>query len=186
MARPIAADLADALSAQVVHPFMAVSIDFGGGSITRAWSGYGDLTIDGHTYTGVGLLGTISALPETSETKAVGVKLELSGVPLDSAAAALNANYQGRPVSIYIGALDDAHAIIATPYKVFGGQIDTMQLNTGQDSARISVAVESRLIDMERVRESRYTHEEQQRRFPGDRGFEYVAGMQEKEVVWGR
>jgi hypothetical protein len=41
------------------------------------------------------------------------------------------------------------------------------------------------LIDLNRAREWRYTHESQQQISPGDRGFEYVAGLQEREIRWG-
>ena len=45
---------------------------------------------------------------------------------------------------------------------------------------------ESRLIDLNRARNFRSTHEDQQQIFHGDLGFEYVAAIQDKEVSWGR
>jgi len=32
----------------------------------------------------------------------------------------------------------------------------------------------------------RYTDADQQSRFPGDKGLEYVPSMQDKQIVWGR
>jgi hypothetical protein len=50
----------------------------------------------------------------------------------------------------------------------------------------VSISYESRLIDLERSRESRYTNEDQQRAFPGDRGFEFVPSLQDLSLTWGR
>jgi hypothetical protein len=55
----------------------------------------------------------------------------------------------------------------------------------GAERCEIQITYESRLIDLNRAREWRYTHESQQQISPGDLGFEYVAGLQEREIRWG-
>jgi hypothetical protein len=54
------------------------------------------------------------------------------------------------------------------------------------ETATVSISYEGRLIDLERPRARRYTHDDQQIDFPGDRGFEYVPTLQEWNGVWGR
>jgi hypothetical protein len=61
-----------------------------------------------------------------------------------------------------------------------------MKIDEGAESSAISVYVESRLIDLQRPRERRYTSESQKSRFPNDRGFEFVEDLQAKKFQWGR
>jgi hypothetical protein len=48
------------------------------------------------------------------------------------------------------------------------------------------LTAESRLIDLERSRERRYTSEDQKIDYPNDKGLEFIADLQDKEIVWGR
>ena len=50
----------------------------------------------------------------------------------------------------------------------------------------VTLTAESRLRDLERVRTRRYTDADQQSRFPGDKGLEYVPSLQDKQLIWGR
>lgn len=54
------------------------------------------------------------------------------------------------------------------------------------DTATITLSAESRMVTWDRPRTRRYNNEDQQSRYPGDRGFEYVAQMVEKSLIWGR
>jgi hypothetical protein len=67
----------------------------------------------------------------------------------------------------------------------FAGRLDVPTIMDGAERCEIQITYESRLIDLNRAREWRYTHESQQQISPGDRGFEYVAGLQEREIRWG-
>ena len=64
--------------------------------------------------------------------------------------------------------------------------MDQMQITEGADASQISLSVESRLIDLERVRVRRYTSEDQKSRFPSDLAFQFVNDLQDKEIFWGR
>ena len=193
--RDLPAPLHSEVEQPSVHAFIAVEITFAAptpsnpaGAVSRAWTGYTDLVINGQTYRGIGDFGRIGTIPQTSENKAVGIQLTLSGVPTDVIAAALNQNYQGRPCNVYFGALEEqptGRAIVGAPYKIFGGRVDTMTLEEAKETASITINVESQLIDMDRVREGRYTDADQQAIHMGDTGLEYVPGLQEKEILWG-
>ena len=64
--------------------------------------------------------------------------------------------------------------------------MDTMGIEDTGDTANISLTAESRLIDLERSRERRYTSEDQKIDYPNDKGLEFIADLQDKEIVWGR
>ena len=64
--------------------------------------------------------------------------------------------------------------------------MDQMTIAEGPETSTIALSVESRLIDLERIRTRRYTSEDQKRRFPGDLGLDFVNSIQDKELFWGR
>jgi hypothetical protein len=68
---------------------------------------------------------------------------------------------------------------------VFEGRMDQMQVRKAGDTCEIRISLESNLIDLNRSRERRYTHEDQQSDYSGDKGFEYVVSLQNKRVTWG-
>jgi hypothetical protein len=184
MARSLSAGMVTEITAESLRPFIAVEIEFEEGT-TRAWSGYGSVTIEGEEYFGVGTFASIGAINESTENKAVGVQLRLSGIPPELIATALSENYQGNPCTIYLGALTDEHEVIASPYVLFKGQIDAMNISEDSESATITLTAENRMIDLERARVRRYTSEDQKIDFPNDKGLEYVPSIQEYEVLWG-
>lgn len=184
--RDLTAGMAAAVTAPVIAPIMLAEALFDSGPV-RLWSGYGELSWAGLTWYGTGHLLSVSTIAETQELRATGATFALSGIPSDMVGLALREPYQGRPVRLLFGALDvDTGVIIGDPYEVFGGRCDVMEITEGGDTATIEVAVESRLIDLERARERRYEHEDQQTEFPGDRGLEYVPAIQNQNIKWGR
>jgi hypothetical protein len=64
--------------------------------------------------------------------------------------------------------------------------MDIMKIDEGPESATIVLSLENRLIALDRSKERRYTHEDQQLSFPGDKGFEFVPDLQDKEIIWGK
>ena len=184
MARDLSSGVVSHITASSLRPFIAVEIEFEDG-FTRAWGGYGSIEIDGDEYLGVGTLGSIGSIAESTQNQATGLQLQLSGVPFELIASALNEQYQGNACNVYFGVLTDDHIVVASPYKIFSGRIDTMQVQEQSESATISVSVESRMIDLEKPRVRRYTPQDQAIDFTGDKGFDYVTSLQEVEIKWG-
>ena len=171
---------------QVVRPILLASFDFEE-SIDRAWSGFGQLEWDGHTWYGAGNLGKVSTIEETTELRATGASFQLSGIPADMIQKVSTYPVQGRKAKMYLGFIDaDFKTLIMDPVLIFDGRMDTSEIADGGDTATITLTAESRLRDLERSRTRRYTDADQQSRFPGDKGLEYVPSMQDKQIVWGR
>ena len=184
MARDLPTGMATALALPTVSPVFLVKIEWPTGTV-YAWNGYGEIIFDGNTYSGTGLLGTISEIRESRDGTANGVQLKLSGIPSGMIALALSGESQGKPAKVYFGLLDATAGFTITPYLVFDGVVDVCPIEDSGETASITVQLEKELID-NRTRGRRYTHEDQQIDFPGDLGFEYVAGLQNKEVTWGK
>jgi len=65
-------------------------------------------------------------------------------------------------------------------------RLDTMQITDGGETCTLAVAAENKLVILQRAKEARYTDEDQKARYPDDRGLEFVSGLQDREIVWGR
>ena len=162
--------------------FYGVELEFDSGTV-RLWNGTHDAVIEGETYTGTGSLLSISEVEETGEIAARGVSMSLSGLDNNFIYTALAENYQNRNARILFGTIENS---TYTAYTLFRGRMDVMTISEGADSATITITAENALIDLERPRISRYTSEDQKTKYPNDLGLDYVADLQDKEILWGR
>ena len=185
MSRSLTSAMESAVTADLVRPITLVQCAFDSGNL-NLWSGIGDLTVSGVDYVGAGSLLSIGEIAETSELSANGINVTLSGVSEPLITKARDEDYQGRELKVLLGAMDAANGVISNPIVVFSGFMDTMIIQDGESTATIQVTVENRLIEFERSRVRRYTAEDQKIDFPTDKGLEFVAEMEEKEIVWGR
>lgn len=186
MSRSLTAPMEAATLSGHICPILMVEALFDAGPV-RLWSGIGDLSWNGVTWIGGGNLLGIGQVEEASELRATGLDITLSGIPSDLLNLALVEPYQDRICNVFLGALDvQTGALLADPHLVFGGRMDIMQIDDGAETARITISVESRLIDLERPRERRYETADQQIDHPTDQFFRFVPATQDQEIVWGR
>ena len=189
MSRTLSSGMLGVTMADVVRPVYFVKMVFDSSDTSSPlllWSGLGDLAFGGETYTGVGDLLSIGEITETSDISATGINVALSGLQRAFIAIAIGYKYQGRPLTVFLGAFNDQGALIADPIIVFSGFMDTMTISEGAETSSISINVENKLVAFERSRVRRYTAEDQKIDHPNDKGFEFVTSIVEKEIIWGR
>jgi hypothetical protein len=174
------------------------------------WTGIGDTTIDGITYTGTGNLMQISSIKETAEIQAAGANLTLSGIPADMLSLALSVPYQGRIGKIKFGLIDADNNLLQleTAFNMllesgidiglenpeqsnvlvdmFVGYMDQMNIDESAETSIISLSLESKLLDLDRPVIRRYNNESQKALFPNDKAFEFLNDLQGKDLSWGR
>lgn len=184
MPRSVTTNFANAVAAGSVFPTILVEGNFDSGAL-RLWAGIGNLTWNTFTWTGAGTLLGIDTMGEKGTVEAIGTTLSLSGIPSSLVSLALAEPYQGRLIRIYQALLDSTGAVIADPDERFTGRADVMAIADDGTTATISMTVESRLIDLQRPRWRRYTNDDQQIDYAGDKGFEFVASIQDKPIKWG-
>lgn len=184
MSRTLTAAMLSELQAGTVRPALLAAIETASGTV-RVWSGIGDLVWGGNTYTGVGDLGGVSAIKETSSLEATGCNFQLSGVPASMVSTALGQIRYGRSAKLWLALLDASGAVIADPYAIFSGLTDNATIDETPEAPRITIAAESRFIDLDRPRNRRYTTEDQQIDYPADLGFEFVPGLQDAQIIFG-
>jgi len=181
--RTMTAGMVSEVTTAQLSPVLLVDMDFS--TPVYLWTGYGTLTYAGKGYLGTGDLGTIAPVEETTDLSARGLMFQLSGIPTAFISHALNDNYQGRSCSVQLGALSPTAGLIASPVTVFVGRMDVMAISDDGSTAQITMSAESRLVDFRRVKESRYTDEEQGTIDANDKGLEFVNAIQEKTIYWG-
>jgi hypothetical protein len=189
------------------------TVDFGGVNIESGplylWTGLGDLTIGDITYTGTGSMLQISDVKETADIAAAGATLTISGIPTEILALALQEPYQGRLCYLKFGMIgankdfllkqDGSFLLLENSSSIdistgdpdaltdlFVGYMDQMNIDEGPETSVIGLAVESKLIDLERPRIQRYTSASQKARYAGDLAFDFIPDLQDKPLSWGR
>lgn len=181
MSRNFATAVSNAIAGDEVTVFWACDLLFDSPNELRFWSGIGDLSLDGQTYTGAGNLLGISELRESSDIAAYGATLTLSGIPSNLVHLALAEPYQGRRAFVKFGV--DVGGT-RTAVTLFTGEMDEMNISLGPETATISLDVESRLVDLNRPRIRRYTDADQQAEYSGDLAFAFVTRLQDEDLQW--
>ncbi len=206
MSRDLSNITIESISEDVVYPFFATELRFDD-NIIRMWTGQGTLVLeDGTEWIGLGQLLSISSIEETSEMAVKGATITLSGIPSELLSLALSTPYQGRVAKIYFGTflrdsllqetgnyilLEGGGRInlesMSTGFnELFSGYMDQMNIEESGDTATIAMAVENKLIDLERARVARFTSGYQKSVYPGDLGCDFIEDLQDKKISWGR
>lgn len=194
MSRTIPAALLTALGQTNVEPYYAVEFLFddtdgtrfnqagyAGNRALRFFTGYGTRTINGETYTGSGTLLSIGQMEEVSDLGARATSITLSSIPADILSLALQEPYQRRKCRIYFGVLNETPVV-----ELFSGSLNKMTLEDAAESGSISVLVDSKLVELEKASNYRYTSESHKSRHSGDTFFDFVTAIQDADLRWGR
>jgi len=185
MSRTLPEALATQFAATELKPFYAVELLFDSGDL-RFWTGYDDIEANGETWTGSGLVMSISGTSEPSDLSANGINITFSALDSSIIAIMLGENYRGRSAKVYIGALDSTNQPVSDMYQIFAGRMDIMTLHEDGSVATIQINVENVLIDLDRPRPIRLTNEDQLDRYSGDQSLSGVAQLQDRQISWGR
>ncbi len=185
------------LTGQTVRAELLVAFHFLSGT-TRVWNGFGRLpTLDPDGGPGsvewLGLLGLggITGLKQPLNGTAPETTLTLSGVdPTFAAKAKAEANeYFLRPVKIHLVFFDEDWQPISRPRLFLWARMHTLvpkrEPNDGGGSVRsVTITAESPFSGRRRPRHGFLTDNDQQLRYPGDRGAERVAGIEAKNITF--
>lgn len=192
MSRDLASNTAISYAASHVNPIVFVKLEFdptSAGTI-RLHNGLGTYTWDDGSgnvsWFGTGDLGQISTIQEGDEISPYNIELTLSGLDAGLVAEAVKEVYYQRPVTLYVGALNDDDELVATPDVIWNGFIDTMDVRLGGDSGdTLALSAESELAMFERSANLLYTNASQQASSSGDTFFTHLQEMQDITLDWG-
>ncbi len=162
----------------------------------RLWKGEGMLkTNDGQRWSGIGKLGSMSGIEQAVNGEAPEMTFTLSGIDADIMRLAkdeFQAEVKGRLVYVLIqffGVADpddpDNQRPLDNPFPVCCGRCLSPTF-TFNDAGERSVALSAESLFSLRSRPAyaMYTDSDQQQRFPGDEGFEFVGALVNSVVTW--
>lgn len=115
------------------------------------WTGVGPFVYGGNTYQGVGMLGGVGTMSESSDITANGTTLTLSGIPNTLLTGALDDVQQGLPALVYLALFTSAGALVSPPVVIFSGFVDQPEIDLDTQTSTITVACETWLADMNRA-----------------------------------
>lgn len=160
-------------------------LDFSGGMV-RAHNQLGTITWGGNDWLGVGTFAKVSVIEESAELSKRTITFTLNGIPTELRSLVLNEDYQGRSAKLYVGFIDQTTGqLVSDPDLLDQGRMDVSDTEIGKDIS-ITITAESRVSAWDRPLVRRYTNADQQSRFPGDRGLEYIDQAANKAINWGR
>lgn len=184
MARDISATNITASQAEVVRPVLFAKLEFSSETIYLNNLAM-PITFGGNTYQGVGAFGSITAVQEGTELKTYNLEMTLTGIPSTYISVALNIQYKNRDATVYLGFLNSSWTLVDTPFILFKGRMDTMNIEMGEEGTVI-LSIVDRFKDWERPRIRRYNDADQKIYYSDDDGFEFVPQMVEKVLIWGK
>lgn len=175
-----------ALNGETVRAVPLVFMDYASGPV-RVWAGFGDLATGGHTWLGLGDLGSISDIEQPINGTAPQVTMTLSGVKPEWLPRVRNAQSEvkGRPCIAYFQHFDDDWQVLDGPLAIWFGLMDTISIEAPDAvTRRVELTLEWVFSRRGIAPSAYYTDEDQRALYPGDRGLEFVSAMQNKSVNW--
>lgn len=143
--------------------------------------------VDGsQAWLGLGDFGGIGAVEENRTMSGYELNLILSGLDATMLDEVINQNYQGRGVTIYLGALDLSNgSLLATPNEIWSGVMDVgrVSLGAGDDNA-IQITCESDFARLEDINGRTFTDADLQAEYTGDTFLQYLPAMEDARIVW--
>lgn len=182
MSRNLPSGMPTQIAATAIRPAILAAITFK--SMTSyIWSGVGSLVFGGNTYLGVGSLGKIDRIQEGVDVHAYGTTVMLSGIDPTLLAESLGDIQLGAPAKISL-ALLDASGNVLNVYGTFSGVVDKPVISPGLKEVSISLSLETKLSNLSRASNRRYTAGDQNLYFPGDTFFNFVEPLNDQALKW--
>lgn len=183
MSRNLSDQLKQAAHGSAVKLIMFAELALDSGTL-YLHTNVGEQEFDGHTWSGLGDFGGISAIQESDELKSYDVTLVLSGLDANMLNEVLNQDYFGRAVTLYIGALDvDTNELVHTPDIMWSGFMDAATITAGRENT-INIQCENEFSIFSKSNGSAFSDADLQAKYPGDLMFEFLPSMTDAVVVW--
>lgn len=161
---------------------LAVEIHYPNGAV-RVHSGVGDVDINGYSYKGVGVLGGVDPVKQTSKTEPGRLSLSLSGLDGTLLAEVLNTKCQGSVAKVWLVVFNNDEIAVSSTL-LFSGKVSSQKIKYSQQAV-ISVELVDRFADWSRPITDRFSDESHRARQPSDYFFRFISQMSEKPIYWG-
>lgn len=143
-------------------------------------------TWGGHTWLGMGAVGSISEVSSTESMDTSSVTLALNAAELTWLSLALGdaAEYQNLPVTIYMCPMLDTLELIDTPEPCWEGLMDTLNVGVSNEQGSLQLKCESTAYSLKRLPVFRLNKAQWNKTHPTDKGLDYLEALISDPVVW--
>ncbi|KEZ13532.1 hypothetical protein CP98_04987 [Sphingobium yanoikuyae] len=176
--------LQDEIEKSELRPFLGVHIDLP--DPVHAVTGNATITYGGETWSAIGGLGQIDTIGEGTDGSSVGVSATLYQVPSEFRDDVADQATRGCLYELFVGALDPGYKNVIGFKNIWKGRLDTYEIVDAGETITVTAGGESRMRDQRRPAIKRFTDWWQQRKYPGDRCFQYVSLMAEVPIMWAK
>ena len=183
MARGLSTAVNNELATDKLNPVTLLYLNIGSGY--RFTDHYKDITYDSNTYSASSLFIKTSGVSESSEVDITNLTLEFTGVDQTILSLLLSGNYMDKEVEVYKGFMDANQALIADPFLLFKGRVESFNLDEDLTSSDVQIVVASHWADFDKIKGRKTNTNSQQLYFAGDLGFDY-ASQTVQDIKWGR
>lgn len=183
MSRALDSALANAFTTGLIQPFVMAKLTFRS-QTQYVWTGVGNIVWNSQTYVGLGSLAKIGTIQEGTDVQAYGTTVTLSGIDPVLLGECMTDIQTGAPAALWFGCMSNG-VIIGAPYRLFSGTMDQPTVSVGVDTISITLALETRMLDLSRATNRRYTSADQRLKYPTDIGFSWVEQLNDLALNWG-
>ena len=187
MTRALTTALKNELATNDIRPFHLITLGFGtpinitdnsfpltssmsGGSVTYATSDF--------------ILG-FSNFSEQADVTKSSLTISLSGADQTFISVVLNENIVNDAVTIFRGLLADDNSIIADPFLLYSGNIETFSVSESEKDSVVNLGVVSHWADFDKKNGRKTNNTSQQRFFSTDVGMNFSSETVQ-DIKWGR
>lgn len=170
-----------------------VELDFSTG-IVRGTTAPIDVTASGNTYTGLGSFLSVGPVRESEDSAADRITISIPVVNSAMLAATLGdaGTYRGRAARLYLQLFDEAFVPVGPRVARWSGYMEPVRITRspaglGDGNASGTIELPCQRAGMARARNYqglRITHAQQQARYPGDLGLQYMQALIEQPALW--
>ena len=183
MARGLTTAIKAVLSSNKINPVTLIYLGIGSG--TRYTDHYKDISYDGNTYTASSLFLGSSEVTEESNVAVDSITIAFTGADQTIISLLLNNQYMDKDVEVYKGFLNSSQALIADPFLMFKGRIESFSLQEVEQSSQVSISIASNWADFEKIAGRKTNTSSQELFFDGDLGFDF-ASQSVQQIKWGK
>ena len=187
MTRSLTTAIKNALATNAIRPVHLITIGFAtpvnltdcSFSLTSSVSG-GSVTYNASDF----ILG-FSEFSEQTDISKNSLTLQLSGADQTFISTVLNENVINDSVTIYRGLLDSSNALIADPFLLYKGTIESFTISEGDNLSALNLSIVSHWADFEKKNGRKTNNTSQQRFFSTDVGMDF-SSQTVQDIKWGR
>lgn len=148
------------------------------------WTGVGQKVYGGVTYTGMGILGRVTPIQNTSSLEVQDIVFELNGIEpdmLDRLSGSVK-SYVGK---LWLACLDEYENIIDLPYLLVESELDVQDFEATADGAcSIKITGHNGFWQFERELNEVWSSENQKQLYPGDTGLDLLSSLENQDIAW--